>query len=448
MLAFTPLLLACAAVVSDPPQSTAKFSGNDLSVRVRVLPGASLASIGWLVLEFENTGREPVTIQNAYYRIEAERHGPNADDLSVSGGLASGNTYDLFRDAWKTQPVSPIVLAPKEIRTVVDQPSDYSAASLGLGPKEGWHVLARLYLTADLKGGARFTTPDLGFPFEFDWHYPDEAGFDAMRTRLKSMMKVPEHDPEGCYILGALLQVESVGASVSRDDLLTALAGRKGGFSGHSELTKHLAEHFGKDESVIAFVRNQLGAGDIDGGMDFLSAGIWDSSFVEPLVMVYESSRARSVEVLRVLHAHRADWPDTSIPARLSAVVRAREPVVERNVAELEGDQLTDWASGVSSLGLTSDRSAIALLRPALDDRRALRIPSDYSPRGGPSRICDWATDAILTLLGADPLNEFRTVYRETVAAGSANESTVLTVRNRMIGDLKRRLVGDDRARK
>lgn len=439
---------AAAGQAKDPLEPVAEVRGPGLVVRLKVLPRASLANAGWLALEFENTAQGPVTVQNASYRIESERLRPQTGERLASGGLASGNTYDLFPDAWKTRPVSPIVLRPKEVRRVSRQPSDYASALLGLAPKDGWRVRARFHLHVDLQGGGRVTTAEQGAPFEFDWIHPDEGGFAAMRGRLAKLLQEPGQEvATHTYLLGALLRVEAVGAAVPRDDLLAALAKRKGPFDGRGEVAEHLARHHGKDQAVLAFVRDCLKAGDPATTDYDLGAGLWDRSFVEPLVRLYESDAAgRHMYLLATLHAHRADWPEgAGFPARLSKVVRRHTPLLERKVAELKDDQLSTWALGVHDLGLTGDRSAIALLRPALDDRRAFRKASDFASLPGtppPLRVCDCALDAILTLLDGGPHEAYRKAGGKMpgVFPDGDTDAALVAVRDKMIDDLKRRL--------
>ncbi len=444
-------LLASAAAeadgADDAPQTVGTVIGPGLSVRVQVAPKASLASAGWLVLEFENTGQEAVTVRDASYRIEADCCDPKTGgERRLLRGLSSGNTYDLFPDAWKTRPVSPIVLRPKEVHRVAGQTSDYASALLGLAPKDGWRVRARLHITVDLEGGGQLKTVEQGVPFEFDWVYPDEAGFAALRGRLKTLLKEPEQKATHTYILGALLRLEAVSGAVARDDLLAALAKREGSFDGRSEVAKHLAKHHGKDPGVIEFVRECLKAGDAGATHYDLGAGLWDKSFVEPLVSLYESAADRHMNLLTVLHAHRADWhQNAGIPARLSKVVRKRMPLLERKVAELKEDQLSDWAWGAHELGLTGDRSVIASLRPALDDRRAFRKAGDFAflpvpPH--PLRVCDCALDAILTLLDGGPHEAYRKAggHALGVFSGKDADAAIAAVRDKMIDDLKRRL--------
>src|SRR5438105_15893335 len=107
----TPTL---SPAVPIPPteswQTIAVIQETELSVRLKVLRTASLANPGWMVIEIENKSNIPLTVKDAHYRLESERDNLKTGQLKCSGGLASGNTYDLFPEAWKTVPVSPIVL--------------------------------------------------------------------------------------------------------------------------------------------------------------------------------------------------------------------------------------------------------------------------------------------------------------------------------------------------
>ena len=106
-----------------------------IEVRLRLLSPATLADEEWIALEFENRGQKPVRVVNARYRMESRRHGLATGKPLTSGGLASGNAYDLFSEAWETTPVTIVLL--RGTHRVVEHPSRYSSTLLGLPPKAG-----------------------------------------------------------------------------------------------------------------------------------------------------------------------------------------------------------------------------------------------------------------------------------------------------------------------
>jgi hypothetical protein len=444
------LVLLCAGAAAgerseEDPKTVVTVSGLDLTVRVKILPKASLASTGWLSLELENTGREPMIVTNAFYRFDAERCDPKTGERRSSCGLSFGTTYDLFPDAWKTRPVSTIVLEPSKVHVVTDQPSDYSAALLGLAPEEGWRVRARFHVNLDLKGRGRMGSADEGLPFEFHWGRPDKAGFAELRARLMKILEGPEKKMHRAYLLSALLDVPDVARTASCADLLAAVAKRESGAEGREMIARHLGKRFKGDPAVVAFYKERVEAGDAHAVYDL--GAVWDKAFVEPLVRLYEEQGERHAHVLPLLHNHRSDWAkNADLAARLSAAYRKLRPIVDKNVAELTVKQLPTWAHELQYLAMTGDRTLVASLRPLLDDRRVFRksreAVSAIMTRPATLRVCDCALDAILTLLDGNADEP----YAKAGLSGFKSwldDAKVSEFRDKMIADLKRRLAED-----
>ncbi len=59
--------------------------------------------------------------------------------------------------------------------------------------------------------------------FQFEWLYPDAAGLQRMRARLKVLLTQPDPKLKRYYITSGLLQVPDVAQAVSVDELLAAL---------------------------------------------------------------------------------------------------------------------------------------------------------------------------------------------------------------------------------
>ncbi len=345
--------------------------------------------------------------------------------------------------------MSPIVLNPNKAHAVIDQPSDYSSALLGVGQKGGWLVRARFHVTVDLKGGGQLKTADQGVPFDFDWVYPDEAGFAAMRDRLRKLLRDPEKKMAGAYLIGALLDVPEAAKAVSCADLLAAVAKREGGAEGRVAIARHLGKHHKGDPAVVAFYKDRLAAGDQHAVLD--ASSVWDTAYVEPMVRLYEDQGERHPAVLEILHHHRADWPaDAKVASRLSAAFRKRHPIVDKKPGELTDKQLLTWATDLHYLAMTGDQTLVAALRPALDDRRAFRKGSDVlsaTPMRPPTlRVCDCALDAILTLLDGGTDEAYRKAGVTFAFRRDKDEDAkAAAARDKMIDALKRRLADADK---
>jgi hypothetical protein len=431
-----------AAQQPDPWQTIPVLQSDEVSVRLKVLRKATAADFEWLALEFETKTRAALPVRNAYYHTGAERVDPKTGQVVATGSLASGNMFDLFPEGWNRRPAQP-ELAPAAVQRVAQQPSDYSTAILGMPPTTGWLIRARLHLTLEVKGQPQLQTPTAGVPFTFEWHPPDQAGYRALRARLKKLLANPEQRPQHDYILGAYLKMPEVAREVTRDELLAAIDRRGEGFGGRTALVGGLGERFGKDPVVVVAYRTKLQQGDRAALNDLAGGTVWDPSLVEPLVALFERNPVQYRYALDVLHSHHADWArDQKLARRLSAVVFKEFPSLAK-----PGDAKTPvnegWALGVADLAKTGDRAVIDLLRPRLDDRRELyaKPRPDAFGRVLPHRACDVALQAILAILDGDSEAVYRRASREAnVPLGRGNEAAWDALRDRMIVELKERL--------
>jgi hypothetical protein len=429
--------LFAGAPPEDAWQTVTVLRDGALTVRLMCRRSATLADAEWLALEFENAGQAPLTIRNVHYRIERESLDPNTGRLLSSGGLASGGDADLFPEAFRVTPVADRVLEPGKTRRAAELPSGYSAALLGLPPRDGARVRADCHLNLTLADGRSLRTPAAGVAFEFLWRYPDEAGFRAMRARLKQLLATPEQVITQVYIAHALLKVPEVSAAVTKDELLAALARREKVPWARPYIVESLAQRFPKDEAVRDYYQKRLAARDHEVVWDLMSGVLWRAEFVGPLVELYEGGAGSNV--LTVLHMHRDDWKaDARVPGRLAAAVRRSEPILLKPVGQLKAGQLASWSHAVHSLAMTEDRSAVELLRPALDDRRSWEVIDATVQPGTRTRVCDVALEAILTVLDGPAAAQRTAPAIRRFHRGNQEEE--FAARDRLIGDLKKRL--------
>jgi hypothetical protein len=431
-----------AAGADDGWQTVPVFDDPGLTVRVKVKKQAKASDAGWLVLEFVNGGKEPMTVTNAHYRIGAEFFNLQTDQRGGSGGLASGNTFDLFPEAWKTTPVAPIVLKPGEPYRAVDQPSNYSTALLGVS--SGLRVRAALHMRLEVKDGRVWETPPKGVAFAFDWLPPDADDVAVMRRRLKAMMAEPSRYVHQVYLLGAYLNFPDAADGVTCDELLAALGRRPEGSAvqGRETIARHLGQRFAAEAAVRDYYLGALKGGDRAAISDLMQVpGLWHKSFVGPLADLFTADPQTYHAALPVLHQHRADWAaDQALARKLSAAVRGQQPLLRQKVSELMPGRLMYWAMAVGKLALTGDKGAVADLKPALDDTRNYAklehmafIPGMRSP---PTRVCDAALDAILTILDGGPDD----AYRKAGLIGVRDSAAAAKIRDEMIAELKKRL--------
>ncbi len=433
--------------------------GEHVTVQLLYRPEASLSDEEWIKLQFTRSGDADTELKNIHYRMESERFSPDGKTLISSGGLASGSSYDLFGKsrAWGN----------RGRITSAAHPSRYSSTLLGLAPKGGLLVRARLHLHFDRADGRRIKTPPEGVPFTFIWNRPDESGFAEMRERLKSLLNEAEPQSNSChsYILGTLLEIPEVSGDISLSRILTAIDKRKGGFDGREPLVEHLEKWSSDPAEVRNHYLSLLERGDRRVCMDLHRAEwLWDRRFIEPLVAVHEMPKISPYWELNVLFAHSSEWVgDPEIPGRLSAPLLERYgKFLKRTPEELIENrqmQLQTWTHFAEDLGKTRDRKVIPLLVPFLSCTEAFADPRmAFSSTDGealPYRACDVALESILTILDG----ETEKAYRAAQGLDSTGETTrfpyrrirsnqvqTTALRDRMIFSLKERLeaVGEE----
>lgn len=413
----------------------------DLSVRLRVRRTASIVDAEWLAFEFENHGTEPIVLGSPGYTTDADRCDPQTGAVLLSGSMASGNAFDLFPQAWSGSRVSPITIAPG-LQRIAEHPSLLSAALLGLAPRDGYRIEARLRFGAHAAGHGTVASPPEGVPFAFDWVHPGDEGLAVARARLTELLAQPTQSVQRSFLASALLATPEVGGGLSVDDLLAAIERQAGPWNVRDHLVRFLDARFPTDPKVLAYYRARLVPAD-ERVLDELARAprIWDESFVEPIVQMFEASPRRQGKALSVLHEHGRPQRDPAIARRLSTALLTTDP--------LAGHQLDHTLTfGLRALGLTGDERMVALLRPFLDkNARAIPtgMPGRALPLAGsilePMRACDFALDAILTLLDGESAGAYPARARwEGLVSLDRQDEALLEIRDEMIRALKERL--------
>jgi hypothetical protein len=412
-------------------QTIVIFADKECNVRLRMQRQASLADVDWMRVEVENKGKTPMAVDTLHYQIECETYHLKTNMPDSSFELAQGHDSNFSID-------------PKRPLTESSN-CDYHSTLLGLAPRYGWQVRSKFHFRMDLKDRRVKETSKEGIPFTFKWLYPTEAGFEAMRSRLKKLLQNPKYEFNHAYILGAYLGVPEVARAASREDLLAALTPRQGSVDGREAILGNLLKRYPNDPVVKSYFHERLRAGDEHAVGDAGAEEIWDKTFIKPLVRLLESDYYKYRYALTVLHEHRVDWKsDQALARQLSAAVRKAYP-------EVESKDLVDfdrWVSGVEDLGLTGDRKMIQLLSPVLDDKRELHPPTDglvgLQARKEHLRVCEVALESILTILEGEPDDAYAKAGSKEILARRQNTAAEWTaLRDRMIADLKLRLKGD-----
>jgi hypothetical protein len=369
----------------------------------------------------------------------------------VRTSIGSSNGHALFGES------TTLVLDPgKSGRT--DHPSDAAAASLQLPAKTGLFVQARFFIAlyiGEFPGAAgarqvRVAEAD-GVPFTFDWLYPDDAGFDVIKARLHKILDTPVKLADQPRLLSTFLGIRDVAQSVSLDELLAALDSRSGPFDERCDIAAHLARRFNDHPAVVRYYQQHLEGNEAVAIDDLLLTDLWVSSYIDPLVRMYENDPRKFSYALSVLHKHRMDWiKDSKVSRRLSAVVERQYPQLRHDVRQMNKDQLLSWSGAVFDLSRTGDRAAIARLRSLLDDKRAFATAKDMSltfDENGlcvpPLRVCDVALEGILTLLDGDARIAYRKMREPRVNEDA--DTAYAEFRDRMCAQLKTRLAAENK---
>lgn len=463
ILLFGIILIAASTAYPDEEDwhSVKVLEHDTLTIHIKVKKRVTMADKDWLCIEFENTREIPFNIKNANCRIESNRFSLKSKKKLSSGGLFSGNDFFLFPQAWDTTPVADRLIKKGTYR-VSQQVCDSAACLLGLPPKEGLLVKARFYISIELAGGKRLETPRKeGVPFEFEWHYPDKAGFIAMKKRFKHILKNPIRW-QFSRILRAFLDIPEMAKSVTVDELLDAL-GRRKNTPERQSLMVHINKHYPQDKKVIDFFLKRLKDEDwsITRSLCYDGKNIWHKDFIEPLVKIYENRQPITgkhyrinIWVSRVLYGHRGDWKDDKkIPGRLSAVLLKHCDFLTKRPEELEKDQMEGWASWARELSLTCDLNMVKYLVPYLDCKvQVCGKPSGLGvgERLPPLRACDTAMEAILRILDENIEEAYKEAgyeYNKVMKNFNSNYEEVSgrmnKIRDGMIQKVKKRLKED-----
>ncbi len=416
----------------------------ELTVRLRVKRQATLADEKWMAIEFENRGDKQIELENPNYRIDSVRHDLKTGKAYSSGGLASGNPYDLFPQAWKTTPVSPTVVKPGVYR-MFDHPSLYSSAILSLPNRDGWLVKAEVFMRVKVKNEDLQFDSAKGHKLEFRWLYPDEAGFDKMRARLKHLLANPRDYVQHAYILHALLENPEVARATSAKELLAAMDRRTHAFSGRNYIVEHLSKNYADDALVAEHFRGRLVTGDKLILDDMIRGSkIWNMTFLQPLIERFERDSSSPWKIFVILNQHgRPQKFDAKLAQQLSTALLSHGWL-----KELEPGQTREPSAVAGSLKLmgdTHDRKVIPKLMPYLADAAPTHDPRFSSAlrlgRLPPLRVSDSALETILTILDGNPEPAYkRAGYEFTNGDLAARVKAVTEVRDKMTVTLKKRL--------
>ncbi len=390
-----------------------------LSARLRVLRVASAADENWMILEMENLTSKPLSVQQTWFGLDAERRDPVTDRLLASGGLTPGS---VFRG----------VITSGVVRVSANL---WPAVSAGLGcpPQTGIKIVATARLGLMTDNGHFTSTPS---SFTFNWIYPDAAGISAMKARLKHLLRNRQYQFAHGNQLRTLFAIPEAADDPTAGELLDGLKTRQNTVDGRNVIASQLGRRFANDPNVVAFVFEDLKKGKLD---DVLGQGIWNPVFVPSLVDNFEKTGDHAT-LAYVLGPHRGDWgSNTQVVARLSAALLKHRTLLATNVSQLGTNDLFAWAAGAHEASIIGERGLLKILATALDDQRMAIHPHEKELANIPDRrrVCDHALEAIAAVMGISIYEEYG--LRRGVLGLEPQADF-----NRAIGDLKKRIATVD----
>ena len=433
-------LNALAADTLNDWKSVEIGKAGELTVRLRVKPSASLADEEWLAIEFENHGKSDIKIDMAQYRIESERSNLETGIFVSSGSLAHGNAHDLFPDAWDTVPIAERVVPPGVYR-MIDHPSLYSSALLGLPPGDGCLVKAQVFV--DLRINHERVKLEAK-KFEFQWLYPDAKGFDAMRLRLLHLLANPRNAVQHAYILYTLLAVPELAQAASAQQLLAAIEPRVEAFSGRQYVLEHLNNQYAGESAVVEYFFSRIVDTDTLITEDLRSVPkVWDSRFLPALLNRFDVRHDSVSDVFVILRQQGTPQrAETQIASRLSNAL-LRFGWIEPGETYVP----SVLAYQISLMGHTCDRNMIPRLMPYLDDKtQTIDVTQpglSLDIRLPPLRVCDNALEAILEILDGSPGKGYKDAgfkFSSVRGARPQDVAEITEMRDKMITTVKQRL--------
>jgi|GEM_PF-6063472 len=408
---------AAASGTVDPNAPMAGWSTHTLLdekglvVRLVVKEEATLADVNFLRLEFENTTSEPIVLPSVNsYHIDRETFDLKTGRPLGSGGMASGNDYDLFGALASIKGIIGVRLPPGTY-VCADHPSAYSAALLGLPGPHG--QLIKMKVNLHLAWPNEKTARRLQQSAEFCWLRPDTRGMETLRMRLKEMLAKPDNRVQHCYMVGALLKIPELADSITTTEFLDALNVNRHPFSGRPYIVPFIAERRAADPAVISYYAARLAARDGQAIEDLQrNPAIWDNSYVPLLVNVAMGSLSMSGaswSAMELLDRHASLWDANSVTREsLSKHVLDQYPELTLpldQVVKRAGDPVGRLERGLKLLGQTRAPKMIGVAMPMLASRLVVRDfemdamkPSDRQV--APERLCDVAYNAICALRG------------------------------------------------
>jgi hypothetical protein len=373
-------------------------SNQVLTAQLKYLPKASLADQDYMYVELDNRSGKNLNILQAWLGLPGTKTDKATQKSVITGDMTGGVIYSGE-------------LPPGITKANQGGVFECGLANLGLPSKGGAYVKLDAKLDLWMTDQTHYRSKPVGEQFEFEWDYPTETGLETMKGQLRDLLAHPKYEFEHGYRMKSLMDVEVVADAMSVDDLLPALASRKNSVDGRDSVVRQIAGRFSNAPPVLAYYRQGFKDPSSLVWDDCWYPGIWNPEFVEPLVARYE--RQGDTSALKVLAAHRQDWQgDPQYTARLRTALLKKQPILNRNIASISGDELCKWCSAINDVATLADTNFLTTLKVCLHDKRTIpdcisKTSSGGRPPWNP-RVCDCALNAILAMAGGNPWEAFK----------------------------------------
>jgi hypothetical protein len=445
-------MLSTEVAPSNDTDAIELLRSSDIVVRLKVKRVASLADTSWLCIEFENLSSSDFRIRSLYCTIEREDYSTTTGDMLCSGDVFSGNSIDLFPYYFDSTHPAQIFIQPGLYETC-QYLSDHTATLLGLPPEDTIAVRAVVHMKVNWQHAERISTPPDGVEFDFLWIYPDSAGFEAMRERMRYLLVHPLR-VQHSIIERTLMSIPEVADAIPTVEILDrltvgfpyfVLSELRDPWRTRPNLMAYIDSCRANDPIVLDHIGRKIDSGYLVSSLCRYGRNLWSERFVEPVLDAYESSR--SPYCLTYMWEHRDQWPEEqSIASRLSALVLQRRSLSKTLSENSTKNEILTVAYTLEEFGYTCDTTILPLIQPYLDDTTQAFDITKYFNHGvqspaRPSRICDKALEAVLRILGIDPSH----AYSEAINGSDFSEpvttdSLSRVLRNQMIVDIKEQL--------
>ena len=394
MLYLSVLVLA----VQQPPADANKWQSHDLlttpelTVRLKVRAAASMLERDWIKLEFENHTQKPLGI---HFMLDATASVKPANGRPPNATLFPRLSANEFGRKNANGQLQPLATIPPGVMSAGEELlAGAIANNLGRPPEGGLQVdgKARLILNMfEVPGRKKLTTPGNGAAFSFAWRPPQGEQLKQARDELQTLLFTAPVERSEAYRLRLqmLLNIPELSRDLSTDKVLTAL-GRFTSNDRRWDVFRTLVMPRRKDPKIIAYYRDRIVAGDDDVLIDLIQSDwlsmpgknrreevyLWDRSFVEPMLALYEKDPRKNLRAFTTLERRAAEWSsDTAVTARLAAISHKLYPVLDKKLDNLERPDVEELMYGIWHLGKTRDRASLPLLAKAMDTKYPTPFP-------------------------------------------------------------------------